>query len=223
MYNIILICTVHNEAGACNLNELYTIIETINPEVIFEEIPPCAFDEYYKDKEKANLETNTIIRYLENHKIEHIPVDYNNIPPTSFFKENRYMHERVEANSYEYRRILDTDSFNRRQYGFKYLNSIYCVNLNNELYKVIETALQRINNDKFFQTFKLWKDVIEKRDIEMMNNIYNYSKDHRFDRGLFFIGAAHRESIIKKIQQRAVTGDVKLNWNYSSYDNILNG
>ena len=50
MNNITLICTVHEEKGICNINELYKIIERINPEIIFEEINPSAFDEYYKDK-----------------------------------------------------------------------------------------------------------------------------------------------------------------------------
>ena len=220
MYNITLICTVHEEKGICNLNELYKIIEKINPEIIFEEIPPSAFDAYYKDKNRNNLETNTINKYLESHQIEHIPVDYFNIP-TSFFEDNGYMHKRVEAINFEYRKLIDTHSSYVEQYGFKYLNSIDCNNIHNKLYNTIEKALQKINDDKLFETYKLWNDVIEKREYEMINNINIYSKEHRFNRGLFFIGAAHRESIINKIQKHAGTEYVKLNWNYSNYDNIL--
>lgn len=222
MYNITLICTVHEEKGICNLNELYKIIDRINPEIIFEEMPPLAFDEYYKDKNKSNLETNTINKYLESHQIEHIPVDYHHKIPTSFFEDNDYMHKRVEANSSEYRKLVDTHSAYVKHYGFKYLNSIYCNNLLHELYKMIEKALHKINDDKLFQTYKLWNDIIEKREYEMLNNIYSYSKDHNYNRGLFFIGAAHRGSIINKIQKYTGTGYVKLNWNYyCNYDNIF--
>ena len=49
-------CTRHDEVGKCNSNELYKIIESINPELIFEEIPPSYFDEYYMRKTRNNLE-----------------------------------------------------------------------------------------------------------------------------------------------------------------------
>ncbi len=221
MYNITLICTFHGEAGICNLNELYKIIEKINPEIIFEEIPPSYFDAYYKDKNRNNLETNTINKYLESHQIDHIPVDYDNTPPASFFKDDGYMHKQVETNSSDYRNIIDTLSLYRGQYGFKYLNSIDCSDLYEKLDNAIEKTLHEIKDDKLFQINKLWNDVNEKRENEMINNIYSYSKEHKFDRGLFFIGAAHRESIIKKIQEKTGTEDVKLNWNYSNYDNIF--
>jgi hypothetical protein len=49
MYNITLICTVHRENGKCNSEELYNIIEKINPEIIFEEIPYFMYIENYKE------------------------------------------------------------------------------------------------------------------------------------------------------------------------------
>jgi len=220
MYNVTLICTRHEEKGMCNINELYNIIETINPELIFEEIPPSFFDAYYKDKNRNNLETNTIYKYLESHQIEHILVDYYDIPK-SFFEDYLFMLKRVEANSFEYRKLMDTDSAYVEQYGFKYLNSIYCNNLYNELNNAIENTIQKINDSKLLQTYKLWNDVNEKRENEIINNIYNYSKEHRFSRGLFFIGVGHRESIINKIQNYVEEEYVKLNWNYNNYDNIL--
>jgi len=36
VYNITLINSVHKKLGKCNSNELYKIIERIQPEVIFE-------------------------------------------------------------------------------------------------------------------------------------------------------------------------------------------
>jgi hypothetical protein len=53
-------------------------------------------------------------------------------------------------------------------YGFKYLNSIYCINLNDEIYDAIEKGLQKINNDKLFQTYKSWKEINEKRENEQI-------------------------------------------------------
>ena len=49
MYNIILIGTIHLENGQCNSDELHKILEDINPEVIFDELPSHSFDMYYSD------------------------------------------------------------------------------------------------------------------------------------------------------------------------------
>jgi len=49
MYNITLIGTTHSESGQCNSDELYKILEDINPEVIFDELPSHFFDMYYSD------------------------------------------------------------------------------------------------------------------------------------------------------------------------------
>jgi hypothetical protein len=221
MYNITLIGTYHKERGICNLTELYKIIEKINPEVIFEEISPSHLDAYCKDKNKSKLETDTIIKFMENHQIEHIPIDYDNVPPDSFFRSDRYMHGRVERFSYGYRNIVDTISFYTEKYGFKYLNSIDNMNLNEELDNEIEETLKMFNDEKLFQIRKSWNDITEKRENVMITNIYNYSKEHKYNIGLFLIGAAHRGSIINKIQKFVEIEDIKLNWNYCNYDNIL--
>ncbi|TDD77199.1 hypothetical protein [Flavobacterium caseinilyticum] len=216
MYNITLVCTRHDELGKCNSNELYQIIELINPEVIFEEIPPTFFDEYYLDKRRANLETDTINKYIQNHKIEHIPVDSNNFPSEEFFKDHKRMIEKIEGladiNGFTFRNLVDNNKIYTERYGFKYLNSIDSININNEICNALENGLQKINNDKLFLTFKLWKDINDMRENQMLQNIYLYSQDHNYDRAIFTIGAAHRKSIIDKIFEYQKNEKVKLNW-----------
>lgn len=176
MYNITLVCTRHNILGKCNSNELHQIIETINPEVVFEEIPPSFFDKYYIHRSHSNLETDTINKYSETHKVEHIPVDSDDIPSESFFQHHKYMLERIEGladiNGFNYRNLTDTNRAYVALYGFKYLNSIYCDNLNNEICNAIEKGLQKLNDDKLSQTYNLWKEINEKRENEMLQNIY---------------------------------------------------
>lgn len=220
MNNITLVCTVHGENGACNINELYKIIERINPEIIFEEMSSYAFDEYYKEKTRNNLETDTINKFIESHKINHIPVDYFNIP-SSFFKENQEMHKKIEANSFEYRRLIDTHSLYVKQYGFKYLNSIYCIDINSQIYQAMEVALKKADDIKLIQIYESWNNVIKNRENEMIKNIYAYSKEHEYKKGVFFIGAAHRKSIIQLIDKYNSEESVKINWNYNDYENIL--
>jgi hypothetical protein len=104
MHNITLVNTYHTETGNCNLNELYKIIEDINPEVIFEELYLNDFNDYYVEKKQGDkLETNTILKYMENHQIEHIPVDYAKIPPQTFLDLYKFMHLKLEKRSSGYR------------------------------------------------------------------------------------------------------------------------
>jgi hypothetical protein len=216
MHNISLVCTRHAELGKCNSDELYKIFEYINPEVIFEEIPPTFFDRYYIEKSLRNLESDTISRYLENHKIDHIPVDSDDLPSDDFFKDHKYMMERIEGlidiNGFTYKKLSDTNKLYIEEYGFKYLNDISSININDEIYSAIENGLKTINNDKLFQTFKLWKDINDKRENQMLKNIYRYSQAHIYDRAIFTIGAAHRRSIIEKISECQKNEKVKLNW-----------
>ena len=216
MYNITLICTRHTELGKCNSAELYKIIERIDPELIFEEIPPSYFDKYYINKSHNNLETDTINKYLETHKAEHIPVDSDNLPSESFFQNHKYMLEHIEGladiNGFNYRKLTDTNKMFVEMYGFKYLNSISCINLNNEIYDAIEKGLQKVNNEKLFQTYNLWKDINEKRENVMLQNIYNYSKDHSYEKAIFTVGSGHRKSISKKIEKYEMQEKIKLNW-----------
>jgi hypothetical protein len=55
MYNITLICSRHDELGKWNSNELYQILEKVNPDIIFEEIPSSR---YYISTKKCLLQNN---------------------------------------------------------------------------------------------------------------------------------------------------------------------
>jgi hypothetical protein len=216
MYNITLICTRHSELGECNSTELNKIIERIKPDTIFEEIPPSYFDKYYITKTQRNLETDTINKYRETHEVDQIPVDSDNVPSESFFQDLRYMLERIECladiNGFNYRTLTDTNKLNIEIYGFNYLNSILYVNINNEINSAIEKGLQKINDEKLFRTYNLWKDIDEKREYIMLQKIYTYSKEHSFDKAIFTIGSGHRKSISLKIKEYDNQENLKLNW-----------
>jgi hypothetical protein len=218
MYNITLISTRHEEIGLCSSYELYKIIEGINPEVIFEEIPPSFFDQYYASKTRRNLETDTINNYLETHKIEHILVDSDDVPSVSFFEKHANMMGRVEGltdiNGFNYRNLIDRNSEYIAMYGFRYLNSAHCVGYNDGICDAVENGLKTLNNDSLFQTYKSWNEVIEKREHEMLRNIYRYSREHSYDRAVFTLGAGHRRSIIEKMRDYGKNELLKLNWTF---------
>jgi len=66
MYNITLICTKHKKCGECNSDELHKIIESISPEIIFEELSHSAFHRYYQEEiPTLSLETLTLYNNLQ--------------------------------------------------------------------------------------------------------------------------------------------------------------
>ena len=219
LMNITLIGSYHANKGICNHNELYKIIERINPEVIFEEKPSSFHDVYYKDKSKSNLESDAINQYLENNTVIQIPVDNEIIPPDTFFNKSKYMYDQIEKRSRIYRNLIDTNAFIISQSGFRYLNSIECLNYYIALENEIEETLKFIGNDDFYPIRKSWLDWVERRDNVMMSTIYNYCKENKFNTGLFIVGTAHRKSIIEKIP--VYNNEIKINWNYSDYKNII--
>lgn len=219
MFELTLICTQHAEKGACNFNQLYQIVERIQPDVIFEELPPSVFEDYYVNKTRTNLETRTIIAYLEKYQIKHIPVDLEYEFSSNFFKQNGRLHRSVEHNSSDYRDLVDCNSNYTSQYGFRYLNSEYSIKNHAETYDAIEKTLEKLKDEKLFQIYKHWNEIIEKREQEMIRNINQYCHDFVFERGLFFIGAAHRRSIIEKIKVQFE--DSEVTWHYEDYDNLF--
>jgi hypothetical protein len=216
MHNITLICTRHHDIGKCNSHELYRIIEDINPEVIFEEMPPSYFGKYYLDKSRSNLESNAINKYKEKYKIEQVPVDSEDMPSKDFFYNYKRVINRIEGltdiNGFTLRNQIDAKKAYSEKYGFEFLNSIYYINLDEEIDNAIENSLRNLNDEELSNAFKLWKEYAEMRENHMLKNIYKYSEENCYERAIFLIGASHRKSIIEKISECQKTQKVKLNW-----------
>lgn len=225
MHNITLNCTVHYECGRCNLEELYALIKEIRPDIIFEELSHANFDDFYYRQTRRTLETDTIKKYLSYYHIKHIPVDTYNLPK-HYHEQLDRLHQKITGSNMipECRRlqnILDDNSSSMERGGFGYLNST----LSNERMKAISILADQIlavlDDDELFRIRELGKEVIEKREIEMLTNIYSYSKAHPYNQALFFIGSGHRESIIKKIAEFDATQEIKLNWTIRDNDNYV--
>lgn len=220
MYDITLICSSHKEHGKCNSNELHNIIEKINPEIIFEEITPSDFNACYNGQRfSRNLEANARKKNLQKHQIEHIPVD--NYDLNNFDKKDiDYMFDKIFDHE-EYCNLHNKFYLLLNQRGFPFLNSGHCDEIFDKLHMLEEIIIKNANDDKLFCAYKLWTEIQDERENEMINNVYRYSKEHRFNTGLFLIGAAHRKSIINKIQKHSWAENVKLYWNIGNYDNIF--
>jgi len=220
MSNITLISTIHKENGKCNSDELLKIIESISPEIIFEECTPSDFHRYYQEKiPTASLEVNTVKKYLRNYQIEHIPVDtyfdtYKILDICSIKKEFDIMLGIFD--NYDEYCFLQEELFSMTcRNGFDFLNSKQSDELFDQIRIVEEKIVKHRNDEKLSRAYKLFNGKIkDKREDIIINNIYNYSKEHEYDQALLYIGAEHRKSIIKKIEKYEIQKKTKLNWTF---------
>lgn len=209
MYNITILSSFHMERGKCNSNELYRIIEKIQPEVIFEELPYDVFDFIYADgRSPESLEAIAIKEYLKKYQIEHIPVDSYEINETDLF--NAY--DVISNNSIDYTELLKQQLSMIIKYGYSFLNSNEYDDLMDKINKVEENVLSEIKDVRLSYRYKSEKELHDNRENEMLQNIYNYSKQYPYNKAMFICGAEHRKSVMQKIQQYERKERLKLNW-----------
>ncbi len=211
--SIILISTVHKEIGKCNSEELYKIIESINPDVIFLE----AFKENYSKYDQMlfsqygvymeRLELKTIQIYSLNHTFEYVPV--LDIGLSDDFEAKI----KIVSENKECQRLLDNYNLLEMDGGFQFLNSKKSIELQVEM-RELENRI--IDNDTVRQKVKSSIDAYEN---SMLRNIYLFCKEKSFNTAIFMCGAAHRKSIIEKIEEYEQKETIRLNWVFYN-DNV---
>lgn len=213
MYNITLVCTHHSEFGKCNSDELYKIIESIGPDVIFEELTPDLFDRFY---EKNNIpyeppEIKSVKRYIKDHTTSHIPVDIN-LSDTLSTNDINYMFNTVGKYP-AYSKLQEDQKRLAFQEGYAFLNS----KKNEELIdkkKFLERSLIefQINKDQLYRMHELFYKEQHHREYEIIKNIYDYSGKKAYNQALLLLGSGHRKTFFEKVKKYESDNHVKLNW-----------
>lgn len=229
MYNITLISTFHSESGRCNPKELYKILASINPEVIFDELPRHYFDMYYSDTFDmfcANsillnrnptilpIEVQCLKNYKKNHKIKILPVDIDVTSKLSKYQDEILFMFQTFFKYEDYIKLDNEKETLIAQEGFQYLNSdIFLDFLQRK--EVLEKNILESEIDKYrlLDIYKLFHaEQFDNRENAMLQNIYNYSKENQYNQAVFLLGCAHRKSIIEKIIKCEKLSEIKLNW-----------
>ena len=215
MQKIILISTNHTESGKCNSDELYKIIETIRPEVIFEELPISLFDIVYNGNLRtlprdAPLELKCIKKYLQNYDTQNIPVDIETNANQS--KDVTFLLRTIEEDE-EHKEFENEYNSIKFREGFDFFNSDTYLDFY-EKKKLIEKKILESspNKNALLVTYKLFQQEIDNREDSMLKNIYTYSKENEYNQAVFLLGCGHRKSMMKKIQEFDKKSEIKLNW-----------
>jgi len=219
MCRITLIATGHTDHGLCNSNELYKIIEQIAPEIIFEEVPPSKFSKIYEGLLTDNLETKTIKRYLQNHPIDHFPVDIdtNDSFEIQIRKDMNELFNIFDQYSHEYNNFNNHHIFLSKQFGFQYLNSEDCSDLLERKLFFEKDILNNIKNEDLSNIYKNWLEFIDMRRNEIIKNIYSYKVLNKYKSALLLVGAEHRKPIIDKIKKIEKNNKPQLTWIFNYF------
>jgi hypothetical protein len=213
MYNITLVCTHHSELGNANSEELYKIIESIRPDVIFEELPQDLFDMFYKENKIPfeTPETKSVKRYIKDHTTSHIPVDING---SGTLSDNEINYLFNELKNYTLYSILHEDQ--RRsvfEEGYSFLNSKRNEELNEKM-KSLEKSIIGFqkNKNQLSRIHELFYEAYHRREHEIIKNIYNYSEKIAYNQAVLLLGSGHRKTIFDKIKKYESENRLKLNW-----------
>ncbi len=221
MKNINVIFTIHKCNGACNSDALHEIIKLIKPDIIFEELSLANFDDFYNKRRRNSLETDAIKKYLRNHDIKHIPIDTYSLPEKYEDKQDYLLDVLINKNilqeSFELERLILELEEKICLGGFHFLNS----DANNEVLDKFEILkgqlLNKINDLQLFSIAEMDKNVIDKREDEIINNIYNYSKENQYFNALLFMGSGHRRAMMQKVENLKDQKGFKINWIFHNY------
>ena len=216
MHKITLVCSVHRENGLCNAGELLKILRAIEPDVVFEEMLPSDFDSYYRLGTKSNLESQAITRYREFKSFQQVPVDRYDMPENLLAELKRGFDcvcDRVEQTSQAYRELNEEQNNRAAQFGFTYLNSVAFATTMARTSEIEEKTIIETGDQGLIRGLERWRHAIQKRELEMIGNIYQYCRENVFDTGVFLVGAAHRTGIVKEMERHASTEADLINWN----------
>lgn len=211
---ISLIGTVHAESGRANLAELRAILERLQPDVIFAEIPTANLTSYL-DGSHGNLESAAVAHYRKRYPVDVVPVDLNK-PSDEFFRESQEMFTKVERTSSQYRRLIDQNSLDTHDHGFPYLNSDRCAQAWLAIYDEVRATVEWIGNARLRQIYALWSEIHNRRETGMLENINGYCIHRALSHGVLLLGAAHRKAMVEKVQEQPGISAPGVSWNLES-------
>lgn len=206
MQTITFISTIHKEIGKCNSDELFKIIEVIAPEVVFLEADSQTYSNYEQyllstyGVYHRKLEIAAIQKYGHTTSFEYVTVCDVELSD-AFHKKIK-----ISCQNRDMQNLIENFKALEAEYGFMFLNSQECVDLQEEM-RVLESII--LNDDVLDKEVKA---NIEAYENSMIRNIYDYSKNNMFSSAIFMCGAAHRRSIIEKIEKANIEERLDLAW-----------
>ena len=106
MNTISLIPTTHKEKGLANSKNLCSILQHINPELVFIELPHNQHSDYFTNFTLRTLESDALNIFCEHNQVEIILVD-SIVSDNSLFQEINFLFDSIHRNSQHLGSILE--------------------------------------------------------------------------------------------------------------------
>lgn len=216
MITVKVVCTIHEEVGLATVSELAGILGSVEPSVIFLEVPDAAIEDFYVTRIRGNLESKAVARHLDNHQATLVPVDIPT-PDREFFEDWAYLQGRVRSASLELRQLMSQDRAHVETYGFRYLNSRYCDQYWAAAYDEMRRTIESLDESRLLDIFAAWVETHALRERVMMERIREYCRANDFSKGLFLVGSAHRRALMEMATASHASESAHLNWDFVSY------
>src|SRR5882672_10709752 len=154
MTRVLVVCTIHREAGFANVTRLQAILERIRPEVVFLELPSADFDAYL-DGTRGTLESIAANRYRAIHPVALVPVDLP-APGDEFRRDADHLFDRIEEASPEYNELNCLNNQYVSAGGFDYLNSASSGTLWSAIQRAMRTTVEKLGDRRVLDLYALW-------------------------------------------------------------------
>ena len=206
MAAITLVCTCHNERGACTEDALLGILRDLEPDVVFLEARASDLDTCATQW----LETRAVQRYSQFRRVESVPVDDFKIP-ASLRSDMDAVFDYVEQHSVEFNALQDERDIAAAR-GFEGMNGGDFEALVEKCENSMKRSILQSSNEKLITRLATWTSFIRQREDSMLSNIYDFCRKSPHLHGAFLVGAAHLSSLVLGIEGRAAQDPELVQW-----------
>lgn len=211
MVTIIVLGTAHSEGGACTSEELYRIIQEINPEVIFCEFSAEKLPLYMKRTDVTTPEMEVVKQIIREKSIEIVPVDVNEDP---FDKRLEAMFSLFKRKMKVYTNASNMILNETYSNGFTFLNSVKSDTIfrdKNSMEKFFVDKVKDKELSDFYSDWLKWNDI---RENQWINLIHDYFQNYKSKKAILLVGANHRYRLIDKIKNIHNTNEHSFDWEF---------
>ena len=93
-----------------------------------------------------------------------------------------------------------------------FLNSLAFAEVLKRMSEIEEVTINSTSNQELILGLTIWRQVMQRREKVMVDNIYRYSQVSAFRVGVFLVGPAHRSGVVEAIQECAKTDTNSIAW-----------
>lgn len=206
MAAITLVCTCHNERGACTEDALLGILRDLDPDVVFLEARASDLDAFATQW----LEARAIQRYSQRRRVEAVPVDDFKMP-ASFRSDTDAVFDYVEQHSVEFNALEDERDM-AAALGFEAMNDGDFEAVVEKCESSMERSILLSSNEELVTRHATWTSFVRQREDSMLSNIYDFCRTSPHLRGAFLVGAAHLSSLVRGIEGRSAQELELIRW-----------